>query len=74
MKRPKYVKCVRTGMYDKDKKPVQETWCGRTVDQFEFCFTDAAHASLSGLHKAYLVACPQCVEKITEALKNGSPE
>jgi len=72
--RPDYVKCVRTGMYGEDKQPVQETWCDRKTEQFEFCFTDAAHASLNGRHKGRLVACPQCVEKIIEALKNGSPE
>lgn len=66
MNRPDYMKCVQTGMADEKFKP----WCG-VSNGFRPFFVDATHAALNGLQGGRLVACPECVEAITKALRNG---
>lgn len=60
-----FVRCVGLGYQD---GRVNKSWCGGSDKPF---FVDATHASLNGLHKGRLVACPECVGKIYESLCNG---
>ena len=62
--RPEYVSCVGLG-YRHERKI--ESWCGGDDKPY---FADPAHAALNGKHEGRLVACPECVKKITEALCN----
>lgn len=65
--RPEYVKCVR----HEHAERTRFSWCGRTLYEFEFAFLGVDHAAENGRQKAWLVACPACVEAITTALRNG---
>ena len=66
--RDDFVRCVGFGYQD---GRTNKSWCGGSDRPF---FVDATHASLNGLHKGRLVACPECVDAITRALKNGHLE
>ena len=62
---PEWVHHVGLG-YQDGRKNV--SWCGSTDRPF---FVDAGHAALNGLHQGRLVACPECVKAIHQALCNG---
>lgn len=62
---PDYVHHVGFGYQD---GRVSKAWCGSSERPF---FVDACHAALNGHHKGRLVACPECVKLINEALCNG---
>lgn len=62
-KRPEWVHCVGTGHVNETRP-----WCGS--DNIPG-FVDATHAALNGRGEGRLVACPQCVEAIIKALRNG---
>lgn len=65
---PDFVHHVGKGYQDgRENMP----WCGSSEKPF---FLDASHAALNGDHKGRLVACPECVKKIHEALTNGHDE
>ncbi len=38
----------------------------------EWCFTDAAHASLNALRGGYLLACPDCAKALRAAIDKGT--
>lgn len=63
--REEFVRCVGHGYQDGRKN---KPWCGGSDRPF---FIDATHASLNGLNQGRLIACPDCVKKIHEALSNG---
>ena len=63
--RPDWVHCVGLGYQDGREN---ESWCGGSDKPF---FVDAGHAALNGKHRGRLVACPECVKAINEALCNG---
>lgn len=63
--RPEWVHCVGLGYQDGRKN---ESWCGGSDRPY---FVDAGHAALNGKHQGRLVACPECVKAINEALRNG---
>lgn len=65
--RPEWIRCVRTGNEEETKR----TWCGREAPLSEFAFFDPTHAALNGRAEGRLVACHECVEAITKALRNG---
>lgn len=56
--------CVLSGMANS-----RATWCGKP--HTAFCFQDAGHASLNGLHKGRLIVCRGCRDAIVAALDNG---
>lgn len=64
MNRPDYICCIRQTHTDKSKL----SWCGRTLDPFEFVFMDIDHAAYSNLAGDRLVPCPKCVRAIVNAL------
>jgi hypothetical protein len=68
MSRPEHIRCIKQSTVNK----LSLTWCNRTWDQFEWCFLDIDHAANNGAQNQRLVACPQCVEAITQALNNGN--
>lgn len=49
---------------------VGHSWCGKDV-RGAFYFIGADHAAENGINEGRLVACPQCVEAVTEALRVG---
>lgn len=63
---PEWVHHVAFGYEDGRQ---QKTWCG-APDPRPF-FQNPTHAALNGLHGGRLVACPECVKAIHEALCNG---
>ncbi|AUR98437.1 hypothetical protein NVP1251O_05 [Vibrio phage 1.251.O._10N.261.55.E5] len=63
--RPEWVHCVGLGYQDGRK---DESWCEGSDKPF---FVDAGHAALNGKHQGRLVACPECVKAINEALCSG---
>lgn len=63
--RAEWIKCVRRS----HAEHVNETWCGQPISAFDWCFVDANHAAENGLQGGRLVACPECVAKITAALR-----
>jgi hypothetical protein len=65
--RPDWIKCIGFGDVDRKGK----TWRGRPGGFGEPFFIDPTHAALNGEQQGRLVACPECVEAITRALKNG---
>lgn len=68
MNRPDYVHCIeRAHVHYKGM-----SWCGKPVFGFKFVSID--HAAENGKQQGRLVACPECVEAITQALKNGHDE
>lgn len=67
--RPEYMKCIRRSHADHRA----ESWCGRLVNE-EFVFDGLDHAAENGLQQGRLVACPQCVEVASAALRNGHEE
>ncbi|WP_270831394.1 hypothetical protein [Aeromonas sp. QDB03] len=62
---PEWVHHVGMGYQDGRRN---KAWCGSNDRPF---FIDPGHAALNGLHQGRLVACPECVNAIWEALKNG---
>lgn len=66
--REEYVRCVGFGFQDGRRNV---SWCGGSDRPF---FVDATHASLNGYQQGRLIACPECVAKITESLKSGHEE
>ena len=64
--RPDYIKCIEHSHVDLE----DTSWCGREL-YHEWAFVDAAHAAEHGRKAGRLVACPDCVDAITEALQNG---
>lgn len=64
-KYPEWVRHVGLGYQDGRRN---KAWCGSTERPF---FVDATHASLNGKHQGRLVACPECVKAIHQALCNG---
>ena len=66
--RPDYVHCVGMGYEDGRKI---ESWCGGSDRPF---FVDPTHAALNGKHGGRLVACPDCVKSIHQALLSGTDE
>lgn len=62
---PEWVHHVGLGYQDGRKNTA---WCGSTDRPF---FQDATHAALNGRHQGRLVACPECVKAIHQALCNG---
>lgn len=65
MDRPDYVYCILRA----DLRHKHETWCERPPEGFGFVNID--HAAENGKQQGRLVACPQCVDAITKALRNG---
>lgn len=68
--RPEWVHCVG---YDHIARQ-RQTWCGRTLEPFEWMFMNPSHAAENGRQDGRLVACPACVEAITTALRNGADD
>jgi hypothetical protein len=66
-KRPDWVHCIGFRGIRMDGKA---TWCGQNYELEPF-FMDADHAAQNGEQKGRLVACPECVARIVEALQNG---
>ena len=60
-----WVHCVGLGYQDGRKN---ESWCGGSDNPF---FVDAGHAVLNGKHQGRLVACPECVKAINEAINEA---
>jgi hypothetical protein len=54
--RPDYVKCVQHTHADKKN----QTWCGRSTDQFEWTFVNLDHAAYNALQGGRLVLCDNC--------------
>lgn len=46
------------------------SWCGVTLTS-DFYFKGVEQAVLNGIHLSKYAACPECVEKIIDALKNS---
>lgn len=72
-RRPEWVKCALTGMFDGPDRQIQETWCGRTakkegLSHLPFCFVDATHATLNAKNGGRLVLCQDCRMAIVAAL------
>lgn len=62
--RPEWVKCIA----DQHSDNAGLSWCGRRIEAFEFSFVDIDHAAINGRNGGRLVACPECVSAICEAL------
>jgi hypothetical protein len=67
--RPDWIKCVGLGSHPESKPPA--SWCGQGFRPF---FVDPTHAALNGRQQGRLVACPECVAAIYQALRNGSEQ
>jgi hypothetical protein len=65
--RPEWVKCINDAHLDNTGL----SWCGCRIETFEFSFVDIGHAAMNGRNGGRLVACPECVSAICEALRNG---
>lgn len=68
MKRPDYVHCIERNHANHKG----ESWCGKRI--FGWNFVGVDHAAEHGKQRGRMVACPECVEAITQALKNGHDE
>lgn len=66
MTRPDYIKCIKHTI-----KGRTGAWCGKPVLRSDSAFEGIEHAAYNGLREGRLVACPDCVEAITDALRNG---
>lgn len=64
--RPEYERCIRRTHTDHQR----ETWCGRYTGS-DFCFQGVDHAAENGKAAGRLVACPDCVNQVLDALRNG---
>lgn len=64
------MRCILTGMYMPDTDDKEDmTWCGKVAySKMNWCFVDASHAALSGLHGTSIVTCYECVGAIKKAL------
>lgn len=60
-----YVHCIERNHVDHK----HESWCGKHI--FGVNFVSLDHAAENGLNKGRLVACRECVEAATKALKTG---
>ena len=69
MSRPDYVHCV--GFGNAVRADGIKTWCGNDYGFIEPFFIDIDHAALNGEAEGRLVACAECLDKITKALRNG---
>lgn len=63
MDRPEHITCITRN--DSDK-----AWCGRGVKSV-FAFVNIDHAAENGAQDGRLATCPECLEVIVPALRNG---
>ena len=66
--REEHQKCVVRADHTNADGKRRHTWCGREPEVFEWTFTDAEHAALTGAHGDRLLACPACAKAITAGL------
>ncbi len=73
-KRPDFVCCVLTGLYDIPEgapggpRREMKTWCGRDEYGFAFTFTGPTHAALNAKDEGRLLTCRACAEAISAVL------
>jgi hypothetical protein len=67
--RPEWVKCIEHDHTELRGK----TWCGRCAAG-AFFFQGCDHAAENGRQRGRLFACPECVEAVCAALRNGHDE
>lgn len=70
MSRSEYVRCVTDNHRDNDGR----SWCGKTLNKFDFAFVSIEHAAFNGRSGGRLVACSECTVEIIKALESGQGE